>query len=73
MQKGGTQYGGIADVGLYGQDLGQGDGMVDVRRGIGILAALMSVFSGGKGDGLDGHPKWQGFFLHEDSLANEAK
>jgi hypothetical protein len=33
----------------------------------------MSVFSGGKGDGLDGHPKWQGFFLHEDSLANEAK
>ena len=51
VQDGGDQDALILDACLVQQEIGQGDGMVDVRGSFSILASLILVLVGGEGEG----------------------
>jgi len=53
MEERRTEHDGLRDAGLIAQDLCEGDGMVDVRRGRGILAPLGAVFAGREGERIE--------------------
>ncbi len=50
MKDGSDQYPLNVDTPFIGKNMGQGNRVIDVRGGCGILAPLVAVFFGGKSD-----------------------
>ena len=53
VQHGGAEHHGVVHAAQLRQHLGQCNGVVDVGRGLGVLAALVAVLLGREGHGLD--------------------
>src|SRR5690606_26849754 len=64
VQGGGAQDVGVVDAGLDGEDAHQGDRVVDVGRGVGVLAALGAVGVGGEGDRVHYAREWLDVVAH---------